>query len=750
MTKRYLLIDIEADSLTPTNIWVVVTKDIQNGEVRTWFSNNGFRDYISGYTLVGHNILWFDIPVLNVLWNAHIDPERCIDTLVFSRLFNSWDYSRHSLGDWGERLGLPKGNFSDWSKLSEEMIEYCKQDVEVEHKLFDFFKPYIEHERYRRAYEIEHRAAIICREMHYNGFGFDIDGCNSLYDTITKELSFLTEKVREAFPSKQVLTKTILPIPTKSGSINRKDFRWITDGRSPEDHGAKVGVPYHLYDTIEFNPSSPKQCIERLNELGWSPVEKTKGHIKAERELRYARGKERKDLLDKLEEYKVTGWTISEENLETIPDVDHIEKWVNNGWVSTNLSIINDGTRKTESLLGPNNETITKITLNSTETDNLRKTSELLSMNIEKCLVNKTDAALFVNDTIQNSPEILQSIIVTPTGTFVDFSALGVTGALVGLRGTKEQLEAISKNKGAKLLVRHILLTRRLTTLDEWKLHYNERTKRIHGEVRAIGTWTHRAAHKNPNTGNIARVSSEFGSEMRSLWRAGQGYRQIGCDAEGIQLRILAHYMDDEQFTRALVSGRSEDGTDVHTLNWKKLNGNTEVCKDRTTAKTFIYSYLLGAGVGKTAQIFSCTEGEAREARDRFQNSFPGLGRIKNELIPSDARRGWFEGLDGRPVMCDSEHLMLAGYLQNGESIVMKHANWKWRNDLKRDKLQVYQMAYVHDEWQVRFQDKYPEDVQIHIGKTMADAITWAGIDLGVKCPLAGSFKIGKDWADCH
>ena len=628
VSKKYLLIDIEADGLDPTKIWVCVTKDYQTGKTRTWLGPHGFSDYISGYCLVGHNVLWFDIPVLNRLWKAGINPTSCFDTLVFSRLFNSWDYSRHSLKDWGERLGCKKEEFSDWSKLSDEMIEYCIQDVEVEHKLFDFFKPYIDHERYRRALEIEHRAAIICTEMHYNGFGFDYRGAETLYEKIKQELEQLSESIRRAFPPKQILVRTVLPRPTRTGAINKTDFRWITDGRSPEEHGYVVGVPVNLFDTIEFNPASPKQCIERLNEFGWKPTEKTKGHIKVERDLKWSRGSERKELLQKLEEYQRTGWTVSEENLATLPDT---------------------------------------------------------------------------------APE------------------------------------------EAKLLVRHILLTRRLTTLDEWKLHYNERTQRIHGEVRAIGTWTHRSAHKNPNTGNIARVTSEFGSDMRSLWRAGDGYRQVGCDAEGIQLRILAHYMEDLEFTNALVSGNSSDGTDVHTLNWRKLNGNAEpICKDRTTAKTFIYSYLLGAGVGKTAQIFSCSEAEAREARDRFVNGFPGLARVRQELIPIDAERGWFEGLDGRPVMCDSEHLMLAGYLQNGESIIMKHANWKWRNDLKRDKLQVYQMAFVHDEWQARFPSSYDEQTCQHIGKTMADAITWAGIDLGVKCPLAGSFKIGNNWKDTH
>lgn len=622
MKPKYLLIDIEADGLDPTQIWVCVTKDYQTNEIRIWTSPKSLTEYITDYWLVGHNILWFDIPVLNRLWNLGINPERCIDTLVFSRLFNSWDYSRHSLGDWGERLGCPKSHFSDWSKLSDEMIEYCKQDVEVEHKLFDFFLPYIEHERYKRANEIEHRAAIICTEMHYNGFGFDIEGAKHLHKQIESELKLLDAEIQRSFPPRKVLVKTILPKPTKDGRISRVDFRWLTDGRTPEQLGARVGIPYHLYDTIEFNPASPKQCIERLNEFGWKPTEKTKGHIKAERDFKWARGGDRRELEEKLKEYSVYGWTVSEENLDTLP------------------------------------------------------------------------------------PDAPQA---------------------------------------AKLLVRHILLTRRLSTLDEWIGAYNEHTKCIHGEVRAIGTWTHRAAHKNPNTGNIARVTSEFGGDMRSLWRSGNGYRQVGCDAEGIQLRILAHYMDDPEFTTALVSGRSDDGTDVHTLNWKKLGS---ACKDRTTAKTFIYSYLLGAGVGKTAQIFSCSEAEAREAREKFVNGFPGLRYIKEELIPADARRGWFEGLDGRPVMCDSEHLMLAGYLQNGESIVMKYANWLWRQQLRKEKIPFWQMNYVHDEWQTRTIDD--EDIAKYIGQVQAQSIVQAGIDLGVKCPLAGKSIIGYNWADCH
>ena len=117
-------------------------------------------------------------------------------------------------------------------------------------------------------------------------------------------------------------------------------------------------------------------------------------------------------------------------------------------------------------------------------------------------------------------------------------------------------------------------------------------------------------------------------------------------------------------------------------------------------------------------------------------------------MIPEDGERGFFWGLDGRPVMCDSEHLMLAGYLQNGETIVMKYANWLWREQLRKEKIPFRQMAYVHDEWQTETVDD--DDVVKFVKEVQANSIVQAGIDLGVKCPLAGKAVDGYNWAECH
>ena len=105
-------------------------------------------------------------------------------------------------------------------------------------------------------------------------------------------------------------------------------------------------------------------------------------------------------------------------------------------------------------------------------------------------------------------------------------------------------------------------------------------------------------------------------------------------------------------------------------------------------------------------------------------------------------------GLDGRKVACDSEHLMLAGYLQNGESVIMKHANVLWRKELRKTGIQFKQVDFVHDEWQTEVIGTKEEAEEV--GRIQRWAIKQTGEDLGLFCPLAGSSDIGRSWAETH
>lgn len=316
-------------------------------------------------------------------------------------------------------------------------------------------------------------------------------------------------------------------------------------------------------------------------------------------------------------------------------------------------------------------------------------------------------------------------------------------------------------------LVRWIALSSRQRRLTEWIGQYNEHTGCIHGQYHSLGAWTHRMSHSNPNQGNIPRpfqppknrsltpleqIYLRTNGVFRSLFTALKDEYLIGVDAEGIQLRILAHYINDPNFTAAVLAG------DPHTLNWKALG---DACQSRDDAKTFIYAWLLGAGIAKVASILSCSTKDAKHADRRFIEFYPGLKRLKQQVIPHDAELGYFEGLDGRYVKIWGEdvstraHLCLGGYLQNGEVLIMKHACRKWRSDLDKEGIEYKQRNFVHDEWQTTC----VRDIQLatHIAEVQADSIRWAGEDLGLRCPMAGSIlnknkelAIGSNWLETH
>lgn len=618
--------DIETDSLNPTKLWLIGCLEHDTGEYRVFLrpdlNPKPFLEYakkVSGW--VFHNGLWFDVPAVNKLLGREvIDYTNTIDTLVVSRLLNTSRVGGHSLERYGEEFDFPKIKFNDYSKLSDEMIEYAEQDVRLGHKVFEHYKDYIYSPRWREALRTEHDTAWYCRMMNENGFAFDKEKCDELLDKIDKELYIIDIEIQKAFPPRSKLIREITPSLTKNGSFHKKDFKWY-DG-----HDYTIftpGAPFSLIEYTEFNPASPAQIVERLNEAGWKPFEKTKSHIQAERERNQ----------EKLERFRKTGWKVSEDNLATLPDT---------------------------------------------------------------------------------APE------------------------------------------AAKSLARRILLASRKGDLEEWLAAYNPDDGRIHGSFNSIGAWTHRASHNNPNTANIATGKSLYAHEMRGLWTAGQDRYLIGVDADGIQLRIFTHYCRDDRLVEAILKGDKALKTDIHSVNQYALG---RVCKSRDGAKTYIYAFLLGAGDAKLAAVLGCTLEEAKEARKNFLEFYPGLKDLKSRVIPADAERGYFEGFDGRLVLCDSEHLMLAGYLQNGESVIMKKAKQLWWAKLTAEKIPFWLVNWVHDEWQT--ETIRCLDTALYIAKAQAEAIREAGEIYNVYCPLAGSWEtdgpnntripsIGDNWTHTH
>jgi DNA polymerase I-like protein with 3'-5' exonuclease and polymerase domains len=166
----------------------------------------------------------------------------------------------------------------------------------------------------------------------------------------------------------------------------------------------------------------------------------------------------------------------------------------------------------------------------------------------------------------------------------------------------------------------------------------------------------------------------------------------------------------------------------------------------RSIAKTYIYALLLGAGVKKQSAILGFTPREAVAGLEAILDFYPGWKELKNTRLKDDAKRGYFEGLDGRLVMFPSAHHILAGYLQNGESVVMKKASLLWHDILRRMKIPFKFVNDVHDEWQTETLPEYAEQV----GEIQAESIRIVGEQLKLNCPLAGKSVIGKNWKETH
>jgi DNA polymerase-1 len=328
-----------------------------------------------------------------------------------------------------------------------------------------------------------------------------------------------------------------------------------------------------------------------------------------------------------------------------------------------------------------------------------------------------------------------------------------------GWKISEENLKTLPETapEAARSLAKRIVISSRISDLEEWIALVGD-DGRLHPQFSSIGAWTQRLAHSNPNSANIPaskpsendtefeKQINEINARMRKLFIAPKGKRLVGTDADGIQMRIFAHTIKDERLVEALVNGRKEDKSDIHSVHQRAL-GNPP-CGSRDEAKTFIYAFLLGAGTGRVAEIFGCIARAAKKALGDFIEFYPGLKQLKRSLIPRWAERGYFDGLDGRKVPCDSAHLMLAGILQCGEKVIMARAMLQWMEELDKRGIWYELVNWVHDEWQTLIDDDDATCEQVQT--VQVQAIRDQGPALNMFCPLEGSSSWGYNWQETH
>ena len=280
-----LLFDIEANGLDPTQIFCIVAIDIDTKDIHSF----GCPDIEKGYELlqkadklIGHNIIGYDIPALKKVADIDLSDKKIVDTLVLSRLFKPTREGGHGLESWGYRLNYAKGDYGQsegaWEAYSPEMLEYCRNDVLLNLKVYNALK--FESKGFSaRSVRLEHDVARIVNDQRDNGFVINQELAMTLIAQFEERLSEIETEVQEVFKPK-VKTQILSAQLTKSGALSKlakdqdgkgvrlTDAEWFQLSLAPSQ-------PIERETVVEFNLGSRKQIGEYLIQFGWKPKKYT-------------------------------------------------------------------------------------------------------------------------------------------------------------------------------------------------------------------------------------------------------------------------------------------------------------------------------------------------------------------------------------------------------------------------------------------------------------------------------------------
>jgi DNA polymerase I-like protein with 3'-5' exonuclease and polymerase domains len=300
----------------------------------------------------------------------------------------------------------------------------------------------------------------------------------------------------------------------------------------------------------------------------------------------------------------------------------------------------------------------------------------------------------------------------------------------------------------AKLVAEYLMIQKRVAQISSW-LELVGNDGRVHGRVTTNGAVTGRATHSSPNMAQIPAVGGPYGAECREVWTVPKGYKQVGVDLSGIELRCLGHYLNDQEWITELLKG------DIHWFNAQsfglvdkgtvKDDNNPEHKKARNVTKTLTYGVLYGAGAAKAGSIVGGNSSRGKKLIDSFINNTPGLSALKKKISRLMAK-GHLPALDGRRVWVRSEHAALNTLLQSAGAIIAKQWLVESTKLLQEKGIDAKLLAFVHDEtqWEVR------EDQAEEAARLIEQAATKAGEALGFRCPVDAEGKIGNNWRECH
>lgn len=303
----------------------------------------------------------------------------------------------------------------------------------------------------------------------------------------------------------------------------------------------------------------------------------------------------------------------------------------------------------------------------------------------------------------------------------------------------------------AKPLAEYFLIQKREAMVKDWiakaKWHEDQGVWRIHGYVNSMGANSNRMTHSSPNVAQVPAAKKDsdgnflmgaaggYGCDSRALFGVRKGYKLVGCDASGLELRCLAEYMKDKEYMDAILHG------DIHTLNQQAAGLPT-----RNNAKTFIYAFLYGGGDAKIGEIINGTSKDGKRLKTQFLEKTPALKKLREGVLNAAKNRGWLKGIDGRILRVRSPHSALNTLLQGMGAIVMKYWLIEVASVADAEGLDWNPSANVHDEGQFEVAEEHVERFK----EICEDSFPKISEDLKLFCKLEGEAMDGNSWLSTH
>lgn len=320
------------------------------------------------------------------------------------------------------------------------------------------------------------------------------------------------------------------------------------------------------------------------------------------------------------------------------------------------------------------------------------------------------------------------------------------------------------ESKVGKLYAKRAKSVHRRSNMQGWLNRVRE-DGRLPSVVSGL-TDTRRAKHSN--IANVPNAEAFFGKQMRRGFIARPGWVLVSADAAACQDRFMCERANDDGFTKMLLEGKKEDGTDSHSLAQFAINKVAEAFHlhkiSRGKAKNFNFGWTFGAQAPKMAKMIGGNKEAGEAIREALAEVFPAKAALidnitkewrhnakkrKNRWGKDQYYDGWITGLDGAPVFIKAEHTVLVYAVQADEAIYMT-AVYNWIHQFLAEKYKWGEdyviVCWYHDEVTVECREAISKDVAVIMERAFSKATKY----FKLRVPQIGEACIGHNWLEVH